>query len=175
MIQLYLKETPDGGSAAAHLLLRSILREDYGIGNPEICREANGKPWCKDGPCFNLSHTKGAILIGISDSPLGVDVERLRPVSEKLPERVLSSVELQWFRQRGSRGEDFLTLWTLKESYFKLLGTGLPGFPNQTVLRCENGIWRMKDRNCSFFAEREKDLFLAVCSEKQTQINFHRL
>ena len=175
MIELYLKETPDSCSREAHLLLKSILRREYGIEAPEICRDEKGKPWCKNGPCFNLSHTRGAVLIGISESPVGVDVEYLRPVAEKLPQRVLSPEELQWYRQRGSRREDFLTLWTLKESYFKLLGTGLPGFPNKTALCCENGIWRMKDRDCSFFTRREQDLFLALCSEKQTRINFHRL
>ena len=175
MFGLYLKETPDSGSREAYLLLGSILKRDHGVAEPEICRGEHGKPFCKNGPFFNLSHTSGAILIGVSDSPVGVDVERLRPVAEKLPQRVLSAPELQWYRKRGSRREDFLTLWTLKESYYKLRGTGLPGFPNKTTLCCRDGVWSMTDTKYSFWAGREKDLFLALCSEKQTQINFHRM
>ena len=69
----------------AYLLLRLALREACGWRDlPEIRLTSLGKPWFPEFPevHFNLSHTGGAVLAALSDRPVGVDIERIRPVSQ---------------------------------------------------------------------------------------------
>ena len=90
-------------SAAAYRLLEYAVRAVWGGTCPEIVRAAGGKPYfAGGGRFFSLSHTGTRVLVGVSGSELGVDVERRREVRE---------VEL-------------FELWTLREAVFKLTGRG---------------------------------------------------
>ena len=64
---------------------------------------------------FNISHTRGAILIGLHDKPIGVDIERIRPVSERTMERIAGTT---------SRKE-FFESWVRREARSKWSGAGL--------------------------------------------------
>lgn len=85
---------------------------------PPVERSPRGKPRFAglEGRQFSLSHSGGLALCALSDYPVGVDVERVRPRREGLPQRVLGSVELAAF---DGSWEDFYRLWTLKESWCK--------------------------------------------------------
>ena len=128
---------------------------------PELCINAQGKPYLPEGPQFSLSHTRGAVAVAIGKSSVGVDVEHIRPLREDLPRRVLSREEYAWFQSRGQRPEDFFTLWTLKESYYKYLGTGLPGFPNKTEFYLEGGLWYLRGAAQRFYVRKKGELLLA--------------
>lgn len=152
---------------AAHALASRVL----GVSDGALVYGPSGKPMLPGGPEFSLSHTKGAVILAVDRAPVGVDVERIRPVSPKLPRRIMSPKEYAWFSVRGSQPEDFFTLWTLKESYYKALGTGLPGIPDQTEFVLEDGIWRLPDTDFSFFTWGKKQLRIALCSYAQ-QVEF---
>ena len=79
-----------------------------------------------------------------------------------------------WFEGRGQTKIDFFTLWTLKESYYKFLGTGLPGFPNGTVFE-KKGEWKLRDSGLYFKVLQENNLLLTVCSQEQDEIRIHRV
>ena len=79
---------------------------------------------------FNLSHTRGAVLIGVATGrELGVDIEWQRPIDdlEGMARSVMSSEELsRWNHLRPeSRMCAFYQVWTRKESYLKAIGLGL--------------------------------------------------
>ena len=77
---------------------------------------------------INLSHTKGALLCGLSDvSPLGVDLEDIqRDVKfEKLQERCFTQAEKVWIAEALSIQDGFFRAWTLKEAYLKATGLGI--------------------------------------------------
>ena len=176
MIHLYLKTTEGKDSEAAHLLLEQVLREEYCITAPEFLQGPQGKPYLPGGPEFNISHSRGHVAVAFSSRPLGLDVELVRPFLEKLPERIFSPRELAWFRGRSSTKADFFTLWTLKESYYKYLGTGLPGFPNGTSFyQDEKKRWKMGDSGLWFATLEEKSLSLAICCQEETEIMIHRM
>ena len=102
----------------AYLLLRLALRETYGWEElPEISLSAQGKPDFPDHPAvyFNLSHTGGAVLVGISDQPVGVDIERVRPVAPASLKRLAAGVE----------EKDFFPCWVRREARAKLDGTDM--------------------------------------------------
>ena len=90
-----------------------------------------GKP-IADGKFFNVSHCKGAVVIALSDSEVGVDIENVRPVNESLINYVADKKETAYIKN----DEDFFRLWTAKESLAKAHGKGLirdvktiPAFP----------------------------------------------
>ena len=155
----------DQSQAARALLGEMMERPDL-----EVLHEESGKPFLRDCPHISLSHTAGAVAVAASDTPVGVDVERVRLINPGLPRRVMSDGEYDWFQRRGARPEDFFTLWTLKESYYKYLGTGLPGIPNRTEFYLEDGLWRLKNVPQKFFVYQEKELHIALCGDAQSVV-----
>ena len=116
----------------AYALLEKTVRDHWGlVPLPSIARREGGKPYFPDHPdChFSLSHTADLCACALSDTPVGIDIELVRPRKEGLPAYVFGEGELVWFREGGSRWEDFYTLWTLKESRCKYTGRGLDRSP----------------------------------------------
>ncbi|MBP3348544.1 MAG: 4'-phosphopantetheinyl transferase superfamily protein [Clostridia bacterium] len=86
----------------------------------------HSKPYLLDGSLFyNISHTHGMVCCGISDAPIGVDCERLRPISDGLYSATVSREDEALIPCRD-RLSVFFTVWTLKESLCKMTGDGLP-------------------------------------------------
>lgn len=100
----------DGGTEhdAAYRLLALALERELGISKlPAIAREEGGKPYFPACPeiCFNLSHSRGAVVCALHDKPVGVDVEKIRPAPRRLAE--------------GMEDEAFFHLWTAREATVK--------------------------------------------------------
>ncbi len=70
----------------------------------------NGKPMA-NGCYFNISHSHGLVACAVAEVPVGIDVEKIRPISPRLL-RILSPAE----RESVRCDEDFFRLWTLKEA-----------------------------------------------------------
>lgn len=93
---------------------------------PELGRGERGKPYFLGlkGREFNLSHSGTMALCGLSDKPLGVDIQIIRTWRPGLPGRVCSPEELEWLA-RGELWLRFALMWAMKESRAKYEGTGL--------------------------------------------------
>lgn len=134
----------------SHAALRSVLGRSLGISPAllEIATEAGSKPRLsptKDETQgstdlrFNLSHTRGAALIGVAQGrELGVDIEWQRPMDdlEAMAQSVMSERELK--RWTALAAEDrfraFYKVWTYKESYLKAIGLGLFHSPREVTV-----------------------------------------
>lgn len=174
MIHIYLSYTRKKESHAAHELLQQVLVADYGISAPQLSYGVQGKPYLPQGPDFSISHSRGYVAVAVSDREVGLDMEMVRPYPERLPRRIFSQEELRWFQSRWETQVDFFTLWTLKESYFKFLGTGLLGFPNGTCFyQDEENNWHLENSPLFFQVLEEKNLLLTVCCQKETEIMCH--
>ncbi len=102
----------------AYGLLYLAAREILGWERlPEIALASTGKPWFPRYPRvqFNLSHTAGAVLAGISEGAIGVDIEKIRPVSPRLMDRVADT----------DCPEKFFRSWVYLEATGKRDGEGL--------------------------------------------------
>ena len=122
---------------AAHALLRRSLSicADVRPADWTFTTGAHGKPSVaagSDAPplAFNLSHTQGLVACAVAlDGEIGIDVESAGRVASvgALAARFFSAGEIAHLDAcAGSqRGERFIELWTLKESYIKAIGTGL--------------------------------------------------
>ena len=145
-MRLWMVQSEDA-KGAAHQLLQQVLHREYGVGHPVFRTLPGGKPVLKGSALhFSISHSGPFALCGVGSTPLGVDVERIKPRRPNLPRYALSEEEFQWFLDRGSRWEDFYTLWTLKESLVKYTGQGLNCAPRSiTVPLLEPGACAWKD------------------------------
>ena len=96
-------------SLCAYALLRRAMYDRCGWeALPEVALGAHGKPYFPSCPdvFFSLSHSRGAVLLAVHDHSIGVDIERLRPVSERMRTRFHASDEAAFWQdwvQRESR------------------------------------------------------------------------
>lgn len=119
-------------SALAYLLLCCGMKKEYPEQMtsflPEFIYGENNKPALAGSLShihFNLSHCRAAIACGISDTPLGVDVQELRPIKEELLRRFFSENTTETTKYIGARNEELIAFWSRYEAYGKLTGQGL--------------------------------------------------
>lgn len=117
-------------SYCARNIVKNIASNVLNIDPNDIIfsRQKYGKPYIKGYPDFhfNISHTKNAIAIAISDYPVGVDVERIRKVEFKIADRFFASLECQYINPPTTGADQrFFEIWTKKEAYVKWIGKGL--------------------------------------------------
>lgn len=135
-----------GGHHAAWELLAQVYRCETGKALPPISIGPFGQPRFLDSPYyFSLSHTDKHAFCVLSERKVGIDAEELdRPVKLSLAKKILSAGEFAQFEQAADKRRALLTFWVLKESYFKMKGTGLQGFPNRTDFSLsDNRVWEM--------------------------------
>jgi 4'-phosphopantetheinyl transferase len=113
----------------ARSFLRRILGARLGLPPPEvpIDHAGAGKPVLAGGGIhFNVTHTDGLGLIALAHRPVGIDVERVRPIanSEGLVSRFFSPRERAEFLSLGDdlRPAGFFRGWTCKEAIIKASG-----------------------------------------------------
>ena len=123
-------------NAMAYMLLCKGLTEKYGIDTPpEFIIGEHGKPFLKTHPDihFNLSHCKKAVICVLHDQPIGVDIERTRPIKESLVDYTMSKREKEVILGSENPEMEFTRLWTAKEATVKLTGNGIQGKLQETL------------------------------------------
>jgi 4'-phosphopantetheinyl transferase len=117
----------------SHAALRSILATYLGATPSELVFGvgAHAKPFI-DGSAlrFSLSHSDNLALVAVaSGREVGVDLERVRPVSDmaRIAARFFSTAERQALEQAAlvEQPRAFFATWVLKEAYLKACGDGL--------------------------------------------------
>lgn len=88
----------------------------------QVAYASKGKPYIRHVPWhYNLSHSGDYAALAISDAPVGIDIQQMKPYRKTLVKRFFSEEE-----QQSVMGMTlFYTLWCRKEAYGKLKGTGL--------------------------------------------------
>ncbi len=86
----------------------------------EIYSSDKGKPYT-DSIFFNISHSGNRAVCTFGITEIGVDIEKIRPVSSGLLGRIAFPNE----RSKVSAEKEILRLWTRKEAFAKCLGTGI--------------------------------------------------
>ena len=125
------------------LAKRAILELSGGRETPIFAKGENGKPYCINYPYhFNISHSKKYTVVAVSDKPIGVDIEVIRPFSASAAAKYLTEEEKNYIVLDDipeKRNERFFKLWCAKEAYLKLIGTGLKGGIKTLSLIPHNG------------------------------------
>jgi 4'-phosphopantetheinyl transferase len=124
---------------AGRALLRHILGGYLEIHPAELAFSygEKGKPYVSQpgvhaALMFNLAHSEDLALLAVTRAgPVGVDVERIRPVPEvhQLVARFFSPRETAAFGTlpESQQPEAFFNLWTRKEAWLKATGAGIGG------------------------------------------------
>lgn len=162
--------------ALSHAVLARCLGAFTGVAPADLCfvRGADGKPALRtrgagDGPEseweFSLSHTTGLTLLAVARGrPVGVDVERVRPVpAARIARRYFPADEAAAVAARTERTapELFFRLWVRKEAGVKAWGgrlaqglgsrvrTAPEDRPGSVTTRGPDGrSWRVRDLAC---------------------------
>ena len=114
--------------------------------NTPVLYEESGKPYT-DKAYISISHSGDIVLVGFCSSPIGVDIEILRPYDFRLIDRYFSKDEKAFIKC----DEDFFTVWTVKEAYLKLTGEGLKGIKKLNVIK-DNQVY-IEGYNIKTFTE----------------------
>lgn len=93
-----------------------LKRNDYG--KPYLDHSASGIE-------FNISHSENYVVAAISNVPIGIDIEAIRPLDIADFENCFSSGE--WRRIIDGKAPllQFFTYWSIKEAVIKAAGKGL--------------------------------------------------
>lgn len=91
---------------------------------PEILKDEMGKPYFPGNPFyFNVSHSGEYLALAISKEPVGIDLQKIKPVKVGMYHKTVRPLEGVLIGK--DRERDFIRLWTLKESFVKAEGKGL--------------------------------------------------
>lgn len=116
-------------SLLAELLIRYEVMAALDINNTAIGFSHNsfGKPFLDSFPDyhFSVSHTEGCVAFAGSDKSVGIDVEKIAVYAPNIAKRFFDPQEAQWIAESESKEHAFFDIWTKKEAYLKMLGTGL--------------------------------------------------
>jgi len=112
------------------LMLRNVLIQRFSLKNEdiEILRRDDGKPYVKGLPIhFNISHSGEFVVCAVSEQEVGIDIERIKEVDLNIARRFFCKSEYEdLLAQIADKQLDyFFSIWTLKESYMKWLGSGM--------------------------------------------------
>lgn len=148
------KRSTIAGEAAAKLMLskkRRIPARDI-----LFFVSDRGKPYIKDNLYFNISHSSGMVAIAVHETEIGIDIEKIRSFDERILDRVCTQNEKNYIlsaKTESEKNERFFTIWTLKEAYFKCIGTGI-------AVDLKSAEFQIKDGEVIF----HKENFTAVTS-----------
>jgi len=140
-------------SLLGEVLTRHLLKRVFGKLPEDMVFTAGekGKPEPAGfrGIHFNISHSGDWVVAALSSSAVGVDVERMRKVPEGVANRFFSEKEKAWLASANDgkeKAEIFFTLWTLKESFLKAIGTGLTrSLSTFTIVNDARGLFSLED------------------------------
>lgn len=115
--------------ALSQIFAKACIKKTFGIDikNQLIGYGEFEKPYLLGFPDihFNISHSGDLLVCAVSTKPVGIDAEKIGEYSKKVIERICSSKELEKVLKSDDRNLEFCRLWTKKEAYLKLLGTGI--------------------------------------------------
>ena len=122
-------------SVAGEMLVKKLIADETGKDKKDIIiqTDENGKPFTQNADIhLSISHSNDLVIAAISSSEVGVDIEKIKPVSDSLINKVCTQKELEYVSDssisKSEKEKRFFEIWTFKEAYFKFIGTGITDF-----------------------------------------------
>lgn len=112
-------------------IVKDLARERWGVQDTKIILATNGKPYFEysENVKFNISHADGMTVIGMASEELGLDVEKVKPISPKIISKYYSDEEKNVIhtsqREQGCEDIKATEIWTRKEAHCKCIGEGI--------------------------------------------------
>ena len=165
------------------LLIKKLQNELRIVSDIEI--NYYGKPYFKDNNAtfFNISHSKDYVICAIASQPVGIDIEYIKPIDFSICEFIFSEKEKSTFSSLSKKDKlnYLLLIWTLKESYLKMMGIGLNLELHRlsVTIRNENiSLFLNGFKEAAYFhsTKIENSYYLSICVNKSFQkVNIHEI
>ena len=123
-----LKQDDKKRSILGEILLIKLLSDlNINYKSIDIYKNKYGKPYIKNRELyFNISHSKDFVVCTISNNKIGIDIEQIREANDSIIKQFATNKEIEYINQNQKYyNKRCFEIFTLKESYFKCLGTNL--------------------------------------------------
>ncbi len=142
---------------------------------PELIYGKYGKPYIRGYKSrqFSLSHSGRYAACGFSSSEIGVDIQEEIDDFSTLLNSFLSKEEKRRVSDSKNKKESFTEIWSMKESYFKYTGRGIPESPYRYDL-CDIKE-KLKIENAAIKTVKIDSAYLSVCSKEDEKIRLVHL
>ncbi|MBO5867659.1 MAG: 4'-phosphopantetheinyl transferase superfamily protein [Oscillospiraceae bacterium] len=138
------REEDKNRSLVATILVSRLLKE-FGYPEATLQRAENGQPYLSGCDLFvSISHSKSKVVCAIDTQPVGIDIEKIRPIDMAVCRHVCLEEESAyvWADQEPYTGtcrdtdilRRFFEVWAAKEAWFKKCGTGITDLKSVNVL-----------------------------------------
>ena len=156
-------------TVAGEMLARKMISERCPVVPEDIMFSVSekGKPYAENADVqFNISHSENLVICVVSDKPVGVDIEKIRPVDLKTVRHFCNDSEIEYIFGHSPAADEFVMttdegilhrffeLWTRKESYCKYLGEGLTHLLDDTS-------------DCQIITEDMQGYIISFCKGKK--------
>ncbi len=114
---------------------------------------------------FSISHSGDYAVCAVSAKEIGIDIEKIRKINPKIYEKFTSENEAEYI---CSHKNGLFEIWTLKEAYFKCVGTGLGAdIKNISFDVTENGVSCSEKGFVCRFVSVDENYICAICESKK--------
>lgn len=135
-------------TVVGEMLARKAIAEWRNVPAESIVfdKTESGKPYAKGLPVeFNISHSGDMVVCVVDEKPVGIDIEKIRPIDLNLAKHICTDEELISLFGHTPTEQDFayttdqelltrfFELWTVKEAYGKCMGTGVSDIRKQVL------------------------------------------
>lgn len=147
-----------------------IFKKDFSIIDIRYIFNANGKPILESEEYgFSISYTNDYTYIAIvRNDMIGLDAEQINNIDLSVSKEFMSERELTQLDESASKYEYFYKIWTLKEAYIKLIGTGIDNtIADVEFIVDENGRFSMTkeiERKIYFSSVVSGDCIISVAT-----------
>ena len=166
---IYGAEHPAPRSLSVPLLERAA-KQHWGLVPPFILKQGPyGKPFFQNYPDyhFNISHSGQYILCALDRTPVGIDIQTIKPHRTAFLDRICSAEERNWLLERDDKPEYFALLWSLKESICKYSGRGLTlPISEIRVPLPRDGEQHIRSEGVWYSLFQGKDWYACVCGQQ---------
>lgn len=153
----------------AEILLNNLLAsQNISYQNTKYFNNKYGKPYLKNSELFfNVSHSSDYVITTISNKEIGIDIEKVRKTSLKVINQFATSKEKKYILSSDENIEErIFKIYTLKEAYFKMLGTNLNHILEIEFIIKNDKVY-CSDKNVKVgFINDVKGYIIAYCEKK---------
>lgn len=149
------------------LLCELLTKNNIYYNNIEYYINDYGKPYLKDKNIFfNISHSFDYIITTISKNEIGIDIEKVRKTPLNIINQFATNEEKKYILSTNTNIEErIFRIYTLKEAYFKMLGTNLNHIL-EVEFKIENNKVLCSDKNVKVGFINNIDGYIIAYCEK---------
>ena len=157
-------------SIIGELLLSELLsKRNINYSDIDYIYNENSKPYFIDNNLFfNISHSYDYVISVVSDNEIGIDIEKIRETPKNIINQIATQKEKEYILSNEDNIEErIFRIYTLKEAYFKMLGTNLNNILN-VEFTINNDMVTCNDKSVNVGFINDIDGYvIAYCEKKK--------